>query len=92
MKEDAALLASWLLQGFFVIIISISAVDGFGGGRADSPGISPHELEVAGWSRLVGFGATSLALGMSQVAVALFLLRLIGKDTRVWYEVYFYVG
>jgi len=87
MKEDAALMASWLLQGFFVIIISISAVDGFGGGRADSPGISPHELEVAGWSRLVGFGATSLALGMSQVAVVLFLLRLIGKNTRVWHRI-----
>ncbi|KAI6085228.1 hypothetical protein F4821DRAFT_241433 [Hypoxylon rubiginosum] len=72
--DDYLLMITWFLQLLFTILMIVSSVYGFGQHNTD---ITAEDLRKAMEVELIGQFFISIAMGLSKVAVAAFLMRII---------------
>ncbi|KAI1767874.1 hypothetical protein GGR53DRAFT_525483 [Hypoxylon sp. FL1150] len=72
--DDYLLMITWVLQFLFTVLMIVSSAYGFGQHNTD---INADDLRKAMEVELIGQFFISIAMGLSKVAVAAFLMRII---------------
>ncbi|KAI0896169.1 hypothetical protein F4806DRAFT_496289 [Annulohypoxylon nitens] len=79
-SDDYLLVLTWVLQALFVALMIVSSIYGFGQHTND---ISAEDIRMATKIELIGQLIVSLAMGLSKVSVAVFLMRIV---VIVWHK------
>ncbi|KAI1206360.1 uncharacterized protein F4807DRAFT_439794 [Annulohypoxylon truncatum] len=79
-SDDYLLVVTWVLQALFVALMIVSSIYGFGQHTKD---ISSDDIRMATKIELIGQFVVSLAMGLSKVSVAMFLMRII---VTIWHK------